>query len=95
MPVDLDRSNVTNAYVSGMKEELNMQGNDYNVRFVSLSRATQSPLLKIGYFVLLMQKINTVFTCGYIVGMIPSKTKIIFHKMSSGFESQAKLSFYR
>jgi len=43
----LDRSNVSNAYVSGMKEELNMQGNDFN-------------------------KINTIFTCGYIVGMIPN-----------------------
>lgn len=31
---DLDRSNVANAYVSGMKEELNMQGNEYNVCFV-------------------------------------------------------------
>ena len=28
---DLDRSNISNAYVSGMKEELNMQGNDFNV----------------------------------------------------------------
>lgn len=28
---DLDRSNVANAYVSGMKEELNMQGTAYNV----------------------------------------------------------------
>ncbi|EGO01798.1 hypothetical protein SERLA73DRAFT_103821 [Serpula lacrymans var. lacrymans S7.3] len=43
----LDRANVNNAYVSGMKQELNMQGNDFN-------------------------KINTVFTCGYIVGMIPN-----------------------
>ncbi|KAF8524212.1 major facilitator superfamily domain-containing protein [Gautieria morchelliformis] len=43
----LDRSNVSNAYVSGMKEELNMQGTDLN-------------------------KINTIFTCGYIVGMIPN-----------------------
>ncbi|EJD00933.1 MFS general substrate transporter [Fomitiporia mediterranea MF3/22] len=43
----LDRSNVANAYVSGMKEELNMHGTDYN-------------------------KINTFFTCGYIVGMIPN-----------------------
>ncbi|KAF9247159.1 major facilitator superfamily domain-containing protein [Melanogaster broomeanus] len=40
--------NVNNAYVSGMKQELNMQGNDFN-------------------------KINTIFTCGYIVGMIPRK----------------------
>ena len=30
--IDLDRSNVNNAYVSGMKEELNMQGTDFNVR---------------------------------------------------------------
>lgn len=29
---DLDRSNVSNAYVSGMKEELNMVGNEFNVR---------------------------------------------------------------
>ncbi len=28
---DLDRSNVSNAYVSGMREELNMKGNDFNV----------------------------------------------------------------
>ncbi|KAI0265164.1 MFS general substrate transporter [Gloeopeniophorella convolvens] len=43
----LDRSNVSNAYVSGMKEELHMFGNQFN-------------------------KINTFFTCGYIVGMIPN-----------------------
>ncbi|KAI0347339.1 MFS general substrate transporter [Trametopsis cervina] len=43
----LDRSNINNAYVSGMKEELNMVGNQFN-------------------------KINTIFTCGYIVGMIPN-----------------------
>ncbi|KAK0206635.1 major facilitator superfamily domain-containing protein [Desarmillaria ectypa] len=43
----LDRSNVSNAYVSGMKEELHMHGTEYN-------------------------KINTIFTCGYIVGMIPN-----------------------
>ncbi|EIM88537.1 MFS general substrate transporter [Stereum hirsutum FP-91666 SS1] len=43
----LDRANVSNAYVSGMKEELNMVGNQYN-------------------------QINTLFTCGYIVGMIPN-----------------------
>ncbi|KAK0453721.1 MFS general substrate transporter, partial [Armillaria borealis] len=40
-------SNISNAYVSGMKEELHMYGTEYN-------------------------KINTVFTCGYIVGMIPN-----------------------
>lgn len=28
---DLDRSNINNAYVSGMKEELNMVGNQFNV----------------------------------------------------------------
>ena len=32
MCLDLDRTNVSNAYVSGMKEELNMVGNDFNVR---------------------------------------------------------------
>ncbi|CDR37658.1 CYFA0S01e14334g1_1 [Cyberlindnera fabianii] len=43
----LDRTNVANAYVSGMKEDLEMEGNEFNV-------------------------INTVFTVGYIVGMIPN-----------------------
>lgn len=43
----LDRSNLSNAYVSGMQEDLNMVGNEFNV-------------------------INTVFTVGYIVGMVPN-----------------------
>ncbi|KDR83577.1 hypothetical protein GALMADRAFT_235832 [Galerina marginata CBS 339.88] len=43
----LDRSNISNAYVSGMKEDLHMFGTEFN-------------------------KINTIFTCGYIVGMIPN-----------------------
>ncbi|TFK99065.1 MFS general substrate transporter [Pterulicium gracile] len=47
----LDRSNINNAYVSGMKEELDMQGTEFN-------------------------KINTIFTCGYIVGMIPNNLAI-------------------
>lgn len=65
--VDLDRSNVNNAYVSGMREELNMQGTDFNVRLSEqCSILDQSPIL------LSSQKINTLFTCGYIVGMIPS-----------------------
>lgn len=65
--VDLDRSNVNNAYVSGMREELNMQGTDFNVRLSEQSFILdQSPIL------LSSQKINTLFTCGYIVGMIPS-----------------------
>ncbi|KAI0033790.1 MFS general substrate transporter [Vararia minispora EC-137] len=45
--VYLDRSNVNNAYVSGMREELHMVGTQFN-------------------------QINTLFTCGYIVGMIPN-----------------------
>lgn len=65
--VDLDRSNVNNAYVSGMREELNMQGTDFNVRLSEqCSKQDRSPNL------LPSQKINTLFTCGYIVGMIPS-----------------------
>ena len=43
----LDRSNLANAYVSGMQEDLKMHGNEYNI-------------------------VNTVFTVGYIVGMIPN-----------------------
>ncbi|KAJ3728986.1 major facilitator superfamily domain-containing protein [Lentinula guzmanii] len=43
----LDRSNINNAYVSGMKEDLSMEGTDFN-------------------------KVLTIFTCGYIVGMIPN-----------------------
>ncbi|KAF9815561.1 hypothetical protein IEO21_04561 [Rhodonia placenta] len=47
VPLDLDTSNVANAYVSGMKEELHMYGTQYN-------------------------KLNTIWTCGYIIGMIPN-----------------------
>ncbi|KAI0320642.1 major facilitator superfamily domain-containing protein [Amylostereum chailletii] len=43
----LDRSNINNAYVSGMREELHMVGTQFN-------------------------QLNTLFTCGYIVGMIPN-----------------------
>lgn len=42
----LDRLNISNAYVSGMKEDLNMHGNEFNV-------------------------INTCFSVGYIVFLIP------------------------
>ncbi|KAK1531953.1 pantothenate transporter liz1 [Colletotrichum paranaense] len=44
----LDSSNITNAYVSGMKEDLDFQGNEYNL-------------------------LQTFFTCGYLVGQIPSQ----------------------
>ncbi|KAF2143567.1 uncharacterized protein K452DRAFT_317051 [Aplosporella prunicola CBS 121167] len=43
----LDRSNLTNAYVSGMREDLAFKGNQ-------------------------LTQINTIFTCGYIIGQIPS-----------------------
>lgn len=43
----LDRTNVANAFVSGMSDDLGMVGNEYNI-------------------------INTVFTIGYIIGMIPN-----------------------
>jgi ACS family pantothenate transporter-like MFS transporter len=62
--LDLDRSNISNAYVSGMKEELNMHGTDFNVSPSSHYKACGLNLEA--------QKINTIFTCGYIVGMIPS-----------------------
>ncbi|GAA6061941.1 hypothetical protein JCM10212_001509 [Sporobolomyces blumeae] len=42
----LDRANLSNAYVSGMKEALRMEKNDLN-------------------------KVNTCFTVGYTIGMIP------------------------
>ena len=64
MATDLDRSNVNNAYVSGMREELNMQGTDFNVSFFAIMLAH---LLNPD-----IQKINTFFTIGYIIGMIPS-----------------------
>lgn len=48
----LDRSNLANAYVSGMQEDLNMKGDEYNI-------------------------INTVFTVGYIVGMIPNNIMLL------------------
>ncbi|KAL4969802.1 major facilitator superfamily domain-containing protein [Aspergillus stella-maris] len=44
----LDSGNITNAYVSGMQEDLNFQGNQYNL-------------------------LTTFFTCGYLIGQIPSQ----------------------
>lgn len=48
----IDRSNLSNAYVSGMKESLSMGGNEFNI-------------------------INTCFTVGYIVGMIPNNLMLL------------------
>ncbi|KAK2466374.1 hypothetical protein APHAL10511_002016 [Amanita phalloides] len=48
----LDRSNILNAYVSGMKEELDIRGTDFN-------------------------KINTIFTCGYVLRMVPNNIMLL------------------
>ncbi|KXN86384.1 Pantothenate transporter liz1 [Leucoagaricus sp. SymC.cos] len=58
---DLDRSNVNNAFVSGMKEDLSMFGTELNVVHITIT-----------YFLAFFQRITTIFTCGYIVGMIPN-----------------------
>ncbi|KAI0080980.1 MFS general substrate transporter [Panus rudis PR-1116 ss-1] len=47
----LDQQNVTNAYVSGMKEDLGLHGNQLNY-------------------------ITTAWTCGYVIGQIPSNLLI-------------------
>uniref|UniRef100_A0A0W0GCK8 Putative MFS general substrate transporter n=1 Tax=Moniliophthora roreri TaxID=221103 RepID=A0A0W0GCK8_MONRR len=47
----LDQQNITNAYVSGMKEDLNLYGNELNY-------------------------IVTAWTCGYVIGQIPSNLLI-------------------
>ncbi|KAL4800121.1 major facilitator superfamily domain-containing protein [Aspergillus venezuelensis] len=49
----LDRTNLNNAYVSGMREELNFHGNQ-------------------------LTQINTVFTVGYTVGMLPSNLALTY-----------------
>ncbi|KAK4993475.1 hypothetical protein LTR50_000405 [Elasticomyces elasticus] len=51
----LDRSNLANAYVSGMKEDLKFRGNQ-------------------------LTQINTVFTCGYVIGQIPSNIALYYIK---------------
>lgn len=48
----IDRSNYANAYVSGMQEDLNMKGFEYNT-------------------------VNTCFTVGYVVGMIPNNLALL------------------
>ena len=68
---DMDQSGTTQAYVSGMKQELNMQGTDFNVR----THLPQPPLRDC-YTISHSQKINTFFTCGYIIGMIPSPSPL-------------------
>ncbi|KAH7879195.1 MFS general substrate transporter [Lentinula edodes] len=47
----LDQQNITNAYVSGMQEDLHLVGNDLNY-------------------------ITTAWTCGYVIGQIPSNLLI-------------------
>ncbi|CCH40715.1 Pantothenate transporter [Wickerhamomyces ciferrii] len=53
----IDTSNVSNAYVSGMKEELGIKGNQFNI-------------------------INTCWTVGYVVGMIPNNLILLKIKPS-------------
>ncbi|KAH3899662.1 related to Pantothenate transporter FEN2 [Saccharomycodes ludwigii] len=48
----VDRVGFTNAYVSGMKEDLQLKGNDFNI-------------------------INTCFTVGYIISMIPHNLMLL------------------
>ncbi|BGP12595.1 hypothetical protein JCM10213v2_000512 [Rhodosporidiobolus nylandii] len=50
----LDRANLANAYVSGLKEDLGLKGNDYN-------------------------KVQTSFTCGYVVGMLPQNLLLQYY----------------
>ncbi|CAD6964057.1 unnamed protein product [Tilletia controversa] len=49
----LNRTNLTSAYVSGMREELNFQGTQFNT-------------------------VNTIFTVGYICGLIPNNLALQF-----------------
>ncbi|KIX03041.1 uncharacterized protein Z518_06591 [Rhinocladiella mackenziei CBS 650.93] len=58
----LDRSNLTQAYVSGMKEDLNFKGNQ-------------------------LTQITTIFTCGYIVGMVPCNLALYYIKPRIFFPS--------
>lgn len=59
-----------------MREELNMYGTQFNV---SMScGAVDSVIDGEG------QQINTIFTCGYIVGMIPSRSSsLVWRHVSS------------
>ena len=65
---DLDRSNVSNAYVSGMREELHMYGTQFNVGLPFACACSYDVKVHAQN-----QQINTIFTCGYIIGMIPSE----------------------
>lgn len=51
----LDRSNFANAYVSGLREDIGMKADEYNI-------------------------INTVFTVGYTIGMIPNNLALLKFK---------------
>lgn len=47
-----------------------MYGTEFNVSLLFTCART-----RVTDLALLLQKINTIFTCGYIVGMIPSKRR--------------------
>ena len=50
---NLDQTNISNAYVSGMKEDLQMNSNELNM-------------------------IDVAWTCGYVIGQVPSQIVTIF-----------------
>ncbi|KIW53089.1 hypothetical protein PV05_08687 [Exophiala xenobiotica] len=62
----LDRSNLTQAYVSGAKEDLDFKGNQ-------------------------LTQITTIFTCGYIVGMVPCNLALYYIKPRIFFPSMMVL----
>ncbi|KAK5190187.1 hypothetical protein LTR99_010952 [Exophiala xenobiotica] len=62
----LDRSNLTQAYISGAKEQLNFKGNQ-------------------------LTQITTIFTCGYIVGMVPCNLALYYIKPRIFFPSMMVL----
>jgi ACS family pantothenate transporter-like MFS transporter len=74
----LDRSNLANAYVSGMKEELSFTGNQYN---------QINTVFTIGYKLLVQIATTILTTHSYVIGQIPSNLALYHLKPRIFFPS--------
>jgi ACS family pantothenate transporter-like MFS transporter len=78
----LDRSNLANAYVSGMKEELHFQGNQFNLI---------NTMFTVGYVASKSMEMSGLMKCRYVIGAIPSNLALYHLKPRIFFPSMMLL----
>jgi ACS family pantothenate transporter-like MFS transporter len=78
----LDRSNLANAYVSGMKEELHFQGNQFNLI---------NTMFTVGYVASKSMEMSSLMKYRYVIGAIPSNLALYHLKPRIFFPSMILL----